>query len=133
MLKVMKGKRHPYEMFKVFLFYADRWHLIKLRVHPKIPYDGVRKPRLSAYVLTDRRDIPVPHLHIHSTRFVLIISRSPENRSLMSWISSATIAILSRPRPHAITGTFTPSGIVTSGLNIPAPPSSIQPSLGCLT
>src|SRR5205823_9377160 len=61
------------------------------------------------------------------TRLERIISRSAEKRLRMSWISSATIAMRSRPNPHAMTGTSTPSGCVTSGRKSPAPPSSIQP------
>src|SRR5205823_12689953 len=38
------------------------------------------------------------------TRLERIISRSAEKRSRMSWISSPTIAMRSRPNPHAITG-----------------------------
>src|SRR2546425_685663 len=69
----------------------------------------------------------------YCTRLERIISRSAEKRSRMSWISSATIAMRSRPRPQAITGTSTFSGSRTSGRKRPAPPSSIQPRRGWRT
>ncbi len=59
--------------------------------------------------------------------------KSCENKSLMSFIPSLNIPILSIPKPQAHTLMFLPNkGMTTSGLKIPAPPSSIHPSCGCL-
>ncbi len=44
--------------------------------------------------------------------------------SLISFNPRVIMASLSNPRPQASTGYFNPRGSVTSGLNIPAPPSS---------
>ncbi|VVB81453.1 Uncharacterised protein [uncultured archaeon] len=50
----------------------------------------------------------------------------------MSFIPSLNIPSLSTPSPHAHTLMFFPNnGTTTSGLKIPAPPSSIHPNCGC--
>jgi len=47
-------------------------------------------------------------------------------KSLMSVSPNLSIASRSSPSPQASTGCLTPMGSVTSGLNIPLPPSSIH-------
>ncbi len=47
-------------------------------------------------------------------------------RSLISAMFHLSMASLSKPKPHARTGCLTPKGATTSGLNMPAPPSSIH-------
>ena len=47
-------------------------------------------------------------------------------RSLMSVMPHLSIASLSKPNPQARTGASTPNGATTSGLKMPAPPSSIH-------
>jgi len=58
-------------------------------------------------------------------------SKSCEKRSLISLIPILNIPTLPIPIPQAITGTLIPKGFVISGLNNPAPPSSIHPRSGC--
>ncbi len=63
---------------------------------------------------------------VQRTVLPLRMSRSEMYSSLMSLMSHLSMASLSKPNPHARTGVFTPSGSRTSGLNMPAPPSSIH-------
>ena len=54
------------------------------------------------------------------------------NNSRISLMPSLNIANLSKPSPHAITGTSIPRGLHISGLKMPEPANSIQPNSGCL-
>ena len=73
-----------------------------------------------------RRRPPDPVRKAQRTVFPLSTSRSEIYSSLISLMFHLSIASLSNPNPHARTGIFTPRGSSTSGLKIPAPPSSIH-------
>src|SRR3972149_11889752 len=81
----LRRERGTHQEFKVFLFYANRRQLFCSSLRCCMPN------KLGNYS--------------QCVRFVRIMSRLPEKRSRISWISSATIAILSSPSPQAITGT----------------------------
>ena len=63
---------------------------------------------------------------------ILTLSMSGVKSSLMSLSPRCIMAMRSMPSPQARTGTSRPSDFVTSGRKMPLPPSSNQPSTGCL-